>query len=231
MDDLADAHASALARALEAAADPERGAQMRAYMKTERPVWGLRMAEVDAIVKQILTEVPAEVEATIDVANAAWSHENWLMRMAASKALLRRLRLLKRDPDAAVVCLTAMLEDAEGWADTDLLAISVLGPVLEPHPVRLETLLDDWVSHPHLWVRRASLITPIKAFAKGRGDVEAFGRRAERLLPEAEWFLRKATGWTLREIAKHRPEWTRAWVEAHPDLSGLARREAMKHLS
>ena len=33
-----------------------------------------------------------------------------------------------------------------------------------------------------------------------------------------------------QEYAKTEPDWVRAWVLAHPQLSGLSRREALKHL-
>ena len=46
-----------------------------------------------------------------------------------------------------------------------------------------------------------------------------------------EFFVRKAIGWALRQHARVDPEWVRAFVEARGDrLSGLSRREALKHL-
>jgi len=54
----------------------------------------------------------------------------------------------------------------------------------------------------------------------------------EPSLGERGFFLRKAIGWALRELAKAAPEEVRQYVEAHEaQLSGLSRREALKHLS
>jgi 3-methyladenine DNA glycosylase AlkD len=47
---------------------------------------------------------------------------------------------------------------------------------------------------------------------------------------EADFFLRKGIGWALREYAKTDPTWVRAFVREHEGLSGLSRREALKHL-
>ena len=47
-----------------------------------------------------------------------------------------------------------------------------------------------------------------------------------------DFFIRKALGWALREHARTDPDWVRAFVAAHEDrLSGLTRREALKHLA
>ena len=48
---------------------------------------------------------------------------------------------------------------------------------------------------------------------------------------EQVFFSRKAIGWALRDYAWTSPDWVRAYVADHPDLSGLSRREALKHLS
>jgi 3-methyladenine DNA glycosylase AlkD len=48
---------------------------------------------------------------------------------------------------------------------------------------------------------------------------------------EADFFLRKAIGWALREYAKTDPDWVRTFVtERDNTLSGLSKREALKHL-
>ncbi len=46
---------------------------------------------------------------------------------------------------------------------------------------------------------------------------------------DAEFFIRKAIGWALRDYARVAPEWVRLYV-AGTALSPLSRREALKHL-
>ncbi len=48
-------------------------------------------------------------------------------------------------------------------------------------------------------------------------------------LAEQDFFLRKAIGWSLRQLARTDPHWVREFVETH-ELSPLSRREALKHL-
>ena len=53
-------------------------------------------------------------------------------------------------------------------------------------------------------------------------DDTAYGR---------EFFIRKALGWALRQHARTDATWVRGFVLTHANrLSGLSRREALKHL-
>ena len=68
--------------------------------------------------------------------------------------------------------------------------------------------------------------------AKDRTDVPLLAMAVEANLDDRDFFLRKAIGWALRQHARTDPDWVRAFVEVHDDqLSGLSRREALKHLS
>jgi hypothetical protein len=55
---------------------------------------------------------------------------------------------------------------------------------------------------------------------------EALGVHTE----SKEFFHRKAIGWALRDYSRTNPRWVRQWVDAHPELSGLSRREALRLL-
>ena len=51
------------------------------------------------------------------------------------------------------------------------------------------------------------------------------------MVEEKEFFIRKAIGWVLREVAKQRPELTYAFLAEHIErVSGLTLREGAKYL-
>jgi 3-methyladenine DNA glycosylase AlkD len=52
----------------------------------------------------------------------------------------------------------------------------------------------------------------------------------EELLHEKEFFIRKAIGWTLREIGKHYPDLTFEFLKEHKEASGLTLREGGRNL-
>ena len=51
------------------------------------------------------------------------------------------------------------------------------------------------------------------------------------MLEEREFFIRKAIGWVLREVAKRRPELVTTWLTPRVHrASGVTFREAIKYL-
>ena len=67
--------------------------------------------------------------------------------------------------------------------------------------------------------------------SKRATDLKLLYACIEPALGERAFFLRKAIGWGLREVAWWDPAATIAYVNAHADrLSPLSKREALKHL-
>jgi 3-methyladenine DNA glycosylase AlkD len=86
-----------------------------------------------------------------------------------------------------------------------------------------------WATDDDLWVRRSAV--PCQLPHKGDTDTGLLREAVEANVADSSFWLRKAIGWALREYAKTDPDWVRAEVERLGDrLSGLSRREALKHL-
>jgi 3-methyladenine DNA glycosylase AlkD len=83
----------------------------------------------------------------------------------------------------------------------------VVGDLGERYPDDVEPTLEVWSHDPDLWVRRASLLAYLVALRSGRGDFAAFARKADRMLEEREFLIRKAIGWVLRDTGRRRPRW------------------------
>jgi 3-methyladenine DNA glycosylase AlkD len=127
--------------------------------------------------------------------------------------------------------LDRLVHEAGTWAILDGLATNVVGGLRERHPADLEPTLERWSTDPDRWVRRASLLAHLRALRGGRESLDAFGRRADRMLDDPEPFVRKAIGRVLRDTSKARHEAVVAWLE--PRVTRLARpalREAVRHL-
>jgi 3-methyladenine DNA glycosylase AlkD len=103
--------------------------------------------------------------------------------------------------------------------------------LIERYP-KLARTLDGWATDESFWVRRSAVLAPLIPLRRGEGDFERFGRYAESILSEREFFIRKAIGWVLRDTAKKRPDLVFAWLEPRaPRASGVTVREAVKPLS
>ena len=91
----------------------------------------------------------------------------------------------------------------------------------------------DWATGDDLWLRRISIICQLQR--KTTTDLEllthAIDSNLEGSQYGSEFFIRKAIGWALRQYARIDAGWVRDFVTTRgSQLSGLSRREALKHL-
>jgi 3-methyladenine DNA glycosylase AlkD len=89
--------------------------------------------------------------------------------------------------------------------------------------------MDAALEHADFWLRRIAMLHQLGWRADT--DVERLFGYARQLAPEAEFFIRKAIGWALRDYARHDPAAVGDFLARHAGvLSPLTRREAGKHL-
>jgi 3-methyladenine DNA glycosylase AlkD len=130
--------------------------------------------------------------------------------------------------DAALV--EKMIRDSKTWALVDSLATEVAGDFAVRWP-EMNQVLDEWAEDPDFWIRRSALLALLKPLRAGEGDFARFGRYADTMLEEREFFIRKAIGWVLRETSKKRPALVYEWLAPRAGrASGLTVREAVKYL-
>lgn len=117
------------------------------------------------------------------------------------------------------------------WALVDGLACNVAGAIALRDPGASWRRIDTWACDGNFWVRRSALLTLLPGIRCGKPDLTRFTRYAESMLAEKEFFIRKAIGWVLREIARRDPEFTMEWTENHIfEMSGVTFREAVRRL-
>jgi 3-methyladenine DNA glycosylase AlkD len=215
-------------------ADPVRGAGQQRYMKSTLPYLGLPSPTLTAALRPVLGDpayrisTRAQWEASI---RALWDEATHREHWYAALALLRHRHYRAwRDPD--LLALVRHLVVTGAWWDVvDDIATHVVRDLLLAAPDPMAPILRAWSRDDHLWIRRVAMLAQVGAGA--RTDPVLL---ADVLTPnigyagEQVFFSRKAIGWALRDYARTAPDWVRAFVAEHPDLSGLSRREALKHL-
>lgn len=215
--------------ALRSKATPERAEHEKAYLKSELQHYGTSVPAIRAVAKDVRRRYPGfghdELLALVD---ALWDTPVHERRMAA-------VELLDQYPDQLVAADMAVLErllrDARTWAIVDGLAASVVGPLVEREP-RAAAALDRWAADEDFWIRRSALLALLLALRRGEGDFERFGRYADVMLGDREFFIRKAIGWVLRDTARRRPALVYEWLLPRAGrASGITVREAVKPLS
>ena len=130
-----------------------------------------------------------------------------------------------------MVLLERLLRESRTWALVDGLAGSVVGSLVERAPTAAAAL-DRWAVDGDFWIRRSALLALLVPLRGGAGDFDRFGRYAEAMLDEKEFFIRKAIGWVLRDTGRKRPDMVFGWLLPRAArASGVTLREACKPLS
>ncbi|PIJ10419.1 DNA alkylation repair protein [Leucobacter sp. OLJS4] len=202
--------------------------QERAYLKSELEHYGVPVPMVRSVVKRTLRGAGMDRAGVTALAVELWAVPVHERRTAAAEVLVASTGLLGSDD---VPLLERLIRESRTWALVDVLAGSALGPLLERDP-SLGGTLDRWAADPDFWIRRSVLLAHLEALRAGGGDFDRFGRYADGMLEEREFFIRKAIGWVLRDTSRRRPELVFDWILPRASrASGLTVREAVKRLS
>ena len=218
---------AAIRDGLRLSAEPERAPMMQAYMKSAMPYLGVRVPIVRALVRaEAKRRPPRDLEALIATIRELWDEATYREERYAATALAGApvVRPLRAPP---LLDLYRDLIVAGAWWDhVDELAHRV-GELLCQFPEPVRPTLVAWQREPDRWLRRVSIIAQLGF--RERTDRELLTGAIEANAADADFFLRKAIGWALRDYARTDPEWVRAFVTGHA-LSPLSVREATKHL-
>ncbi len=217
---------SAIRDALRDAADAERAPGMQAYMKSPMPFRGVPVPSVRSIAKAALRAHPL---LTLDELAAAvrtlWDEAEFREERYAASALLATKIGTGR---LELVPLYEHLATTGAWWDhVDDLAHRI-ADLHDAHPPETAAIVRRWSTDADLWLRRLAIISQLGR--RDRVDPALLTQVIEPNIADREFFIRKAIGWALREYARVEPEWVRTFVAAHDDLSGLSKREALKHI-
>jgi 3-methyladenine DNA glycosylase AlkD len=219
---------------LAAAADPERAGPMQAYMKSVMPYRGVTSLPLRALCRAAYDERPLPDRAAWEsCVRALWDGADYREERYAALALTRH-RLYRAYQDPATIDLYRHLVVSGAWWDlVDPLASHNIGDLLTSHPTEVTPVVRAWAVDDDLWLRRTAMICQLHR--KDGTDVDLLREALEANLEDSrhgrEFFVRKALGWALRQHARVDPDWVRGFVAEHGDrMSGLSRREALKHL-
>ncbi len=208
--------------------DPKRAEGAKNYLKIELVFLGADTKAVRQTVRNALKGAASlDRRGLLALTDVLWARGVFELRAVAVEAL-RACSVLLGAGD--IKLLERLLRDSHTWALVDFLSIQIAGPLVVRFP-ELETVLDRWAGDRDFWVRRAAMLALLLPLRRGGGDFERLSRYADRMLEEKEFFIRKAIGWVLREVAKKRPALVDAWLTPRTQrASGVTVREAVRYL-
>jgi 3-methyladenine DNA glycosylase AlkD len=211
---------------LRAVGTAERAVSEQRYLKSDLTFLGATVWQTRNVVKANSPTNELDHDHLVGLVEALWSIPVFERRMAAVIVLERHPSLLSA---ADLGLLERLIRASKTWALVDGLAGDVVGGIRLADP-SVRGTLDRWAADPDFWVRRASLLAELGAARTG-GELTPFLRRADAMLDEREFFIRKAIGWVLREAGKKRPAEVAAWLAPRTGrASGVTMREAVRYL-
>jgi 3-methyladenine DNA glycosylase AlkD len=219
-----------LRRELRAVAQPENAPAMQAYMKSAMPFLGASADDLRAACRRVFAQLELRDAAhwrgqVLGLWRAARYREE---RHAAIE--LSGLRAARAFQDLDALPMYEELITTGAWWDfVDVLAKHRLGPLLRAWPREMRREMLAWSRDADLWKRRSAILCQLDF--KQATDRELLYACIEPSLASREFFLQKAIGWALRQLAWSDPEEVRRYARAHLDrLAPLSRREALKNV-
>ena len=216
--------------ALRAHIEPGRAEGQAKYHKQTRQVLGIPNPALNDLTKswrQALT-----IDQRVTLADQLWQTDIFEARLSAAKLLTQaRIR-----PDQAIWALIqSWVPGFDSWAIADHACMAGQKRLLAD-PARIDTV-EGWTTSDHMWSRRAALVITLPWTKQNHPRPEDLAIRdrilgwAAKYVDDPDWFIQKAVAWWLRDLSKHDPARTRAFLDRHGDrMKPFARKEAARQL-
>jgi 3-methyladenine DNA glycosylase AlkD len=180
-----------------------------------------RRATVKKVAKSLKVPSSAELGAT---ARKLWKLEEREFQYAANDLIDFHWKVADRNFLADHV--EHLLVTKSWWDTVDSLGSVAVSPLTDKFGC--EKLIESWNKSSNIWLNRAAI-----QHQRGRRyetDNRLILRYCDEHSDSNEFFIVKAIGWALRDMAKISPREVREFLKSHPDLGRVAVREAERGL-
>lgn len=209
--------------------------QAARYMRNKFTFYGIKAPERRLLQKQFLDahkDVLRERNVLMSLVKQLWAEEQRELQYVGVE-LVRQFRseLLGSSQEEfdEITSFAEGLVTSKSWWDTvDALSYPVVGYFVGERKQFGEPVMKKWINADNMWMRRVAILHQLGM--KHRTDEQLLYAFCLARSHEAEFFIRKAIGWALREYAKSNKEGVKLFVSKNKDrLSPLSKREALKH--
>ncbi len=223
----AAAYLSRLRTLFEKHSNAANAAAMKKYLRNKFEFYGIKTPERKELVKQVIQEIGLPDNSTfIDLCYACFGPDEKRELQHVVNDFGQRL-IKKQDPHFFKV-----IEDLiplHSWWDTiDFIAPKLAGPLLQKFPEQVQPLTNKWIHAENFWFQRTAILFQLNY--KDKTDGQLLFQLILKRVESEEFFIQKAAGWALRQYARVNEKAVRQFIEGHPELSVLTRREATKWL-
>ena len=217
---------TALTPALSAEGDRKTAIGAQRYMKDVAPFLGVRTPERRSIVKKISHEMKSPTSDELALtARALWMLEEREFQYAAYDLI--QIHIDVANEHFLEDHVEFLITHKSWWDTVDGLGNAAVSPLTDKFGC--EKLIEKWNKSSNIWLVRSAI-----QHQRGRRfetDTQLILRYCHEHADSDEFFIVKAIGWALRDIARISPREVRAFLKSHPDLGRVAVREAERGLA
>ena len=209
-----------------AAATEEYREPMAAYMKNQFVFYGVKSParkDILRVVKPLLKELNGEE--ILILVEALWQVDERESQYLGMDILGFKNKYW----DVAHLPRIEKLIVTKSWWDTvDALAPNIAGAIFRKDEKVRMTWIEKWNNSENMWLNRSALIHQLRY--KEEVHLDLLFALVSSHIGSREFFINKASGWALRQASKYYPAKIKIFIENHPLLSNLTKREGTKYL-
>lgn len=216
-------------------ADSKRAIGEKKYLKSPWKFYGVTVPQRHKIVKEWFKKhQPLQLNEALELAEKLWGsdwHEERslaieILQLVGDKLTTKQIPMVEK-----------MINQATGWDHLDEISVHVIGAMIDNDEMTLRRL-PKWARSKNFWVRRAAILAQILQFRRKQGNKKLFFNLVIPMFNESKnwpkeerFFIRKAIGWSLREIANVEAAVVFNFVKRYKhQMSSLTFREATRKL-
>lgn len=218
---------SNLANSFEQFKDYQRAVSMKQYMRNQFEFLGV----TSVLRKELFTRWKKELPQNLsyktrwEIIHELWKKEEREFQYVAIDWLNSWKTIEIQEVDDKNIKF--LISNKSWWDTADLISSNILGKYGQKFPNKMFEVIEEWSEEDSIWLHRATIIFQLRY--KQNTDIKTLTKQIIRFKSNKEFFIQKSIGWSLREYAKTDPNWVKEFI-ADQEISGLAKREALKHL-
>ncbi len=207
----------------EKVSDPSYAGRMQDYMRNQFVFYGIPSPERKMLSSAIILQNKAAFAKNWrEVVELCWREPQRELQYFAQELAVKYVKSFEKED----IALIEMMITQKSWWDTvDFVASNLAGAYFRKFPEEIVPFIQRWMNSGNLWLCRTCLLFQLK-YGLNTDTGLLFDCIGE-LSSSREFFIRKAIGWSLRQLSKTSPEMVVEFVNKHK-LPELSRKEALK---
>lgn len=204
----------------------ERAKQQSAYLKNKFAFYGLTSPQRRQLQKPFLAKqfLPTK-ETAFQICKELWEKPQREFHYFSQELVSKYQKQVERED---IVLFEWMITSNSWWDTVDFIAVNLVGNYLMKFPEERQHIVGKFLQSNNIWLQRTCLLFQLKY--KTETDTNLLSFCIENLLGSKEFFINKAIGWILRQYSRTDADWVIDFVNEHPNLANLSKKEALRLL-